>query len=516
MIYEKLFDWQKKIVDKFSDRSSFGLFLDMGLGKTPISLAFAERNNCTKVLIITINSKAIEDENTNGSWLKWATHSIISYNTFSKKSKQHFFSSLSCDLLILNYESLFMRGNLLERKKKITLKDNIIQFIKSCKDNNVALIIDESHKVKNLQSLQTGAIMQIKKQLLLTAKNVYTYLLTGTPFTTGYIDLYTQLKILGYEGTKSQFINDFCILGNIPGLLGWQQPIVAYKNIDKLFALIHKYAITIKSEDVVQLPEKIFVEHKSKCSLPFLLFTNEFAKGIDILKEDKNELRMLHLHSTKEYDTEIRKNNPYFRNIAYPDLTWTADTNGSFWLRARQLSIGFQGNSDKSLWFDKTRLTQLYTFLQEHEDNYIIFYNYTPELIEIYEICDKLNYNVDVYCGEMKSLTFYNKYTALNDAEKLVSKKNVIIANFASGSTGMNWQEYNKCIIFSMPLYKDYEQGIKRLHRLGQKNTTIYHIFYQSNWLDLSMKKALDNSCQYSQEMFESDLSRVNNLINNV
>lgn len=31
-IYEKLYDWQKKIVDKFSYKSAFGLFLDMGLG----------------------------------------------------------------------------------------------------------------------------------------------------------------------------------------------------------------------------------------------------------------------------------------------------------------------------------------------------------------------------------------------------------------------------------------------------------------------------------------------------
>lgn len=31
MLYEKLFDFQKKIVDEFHDRNSYGLFLDMGL-----------------------------------------------------------------------------------------------------------------------------------------------------------------------------------------------------------------------------------------------------------------------------------------------------------------------------------------------------------------------------------------------------------------------------------------------------------------------------------------------------
>ena len=31
MIYEKLYTWQKNLVDKYKDRESFGLFLDMGL-----------------------------------------------------------------------------------------------------------------------------------------------------------------------------------------------------------------------------------------------------------------------------------------------------------------------------------------------------------------------------------------------------------------------------------------------------------------------------------------------------
>ena len=131
------------------------------------------------------------------------------------------------------------------------MKNNIKKFIDSCVGHNVAIIVDESHKMKNLQSLQTGAIFLIKRLLMITANKVYTYLLTGTPFTTGYIDLYTQLKMLGNEETKTSFVDRFCVRGNLPGLLGWQQPIVGYKNLDELYRLIHKYAITIKSEAVI-------------------------------------------------------------------------------------------------------------------------------------------------------------------------------------------------------------------------------------------------------------------------
>ena len=101
----------------------------------------------------------------------------------------------------------------------------------------------------------------------------------------------------------------------------------------------------------------------------------------------------------------------------------------------------------------------------------------------------------------------------MSESDKLVSSNRIILANFASGSTGMNWQEYNKCIIFSCPLFSHYEQAIKRIHRTGQKRTTFYYVFFQENWLDAGMQKSLASCQEYDAKMFESDLKRVNNLI---
>ena len=210
-LYSKLYDWQKQIVDKYHNRRSLGLFLDMGLGKTLLSLAFAEINNCSKVFIVTLNSKALEDKSISGSWLNWSSQSNIKYEFKNKYSTD--FDDNTPELLILNYEALFERGS--RKTQRITIKQNIEQFIQSCKGHNVAIILDESHKVKNLQSQQTQAIIKIQKDLQKITKNVYTYLLTGTPFTTGYIDLYTQLKILGCSMTKQQFVDNFCVRGNI-------------------------------------------------------------------------------------------------------------------------------------------------------------------------------------------------------------------------------------------------------------------------------------------------------------
>ena len=503
MIYDSLYDWQKRIVDKFKDRDSFGLFLEMGLGKTPLSLSFAEQNNCTKVLVITINSKALESEFISGSWLNWASKSNINYKLISKNSLEAF-SKLDSQLYIINYESLFERRSSDKSKRgaKVTLKSRIQEFINSCKGHNVALIIDESHKVKDKHSLQTAAIFKVQKELKLVSSKLYTYLLTGTPFTTGYLDLLSQLELLGNKMPKYEFIDDYCIRGNIPGLLGWQQPIVGYKNVDKLYDLIHQYALTIKSKEVISLPDQIIVNHELPKSEWFDVYSKDKLIGHQINKVF-NKLKIDESLSSS-HDLKLM-NNPFYRNLSYPGMEWFADTTGTNWLRARQISIGFQGNADDSKWFDNSRLKELEKFLSRNEDNYVLFYNYTPELIDIYEICEKLGYNIDVYCGEIKSLVFYEKYEKMTPEERLSSHKNIILANFASGSTGMNWQLYHNSIIFSLPLYKDYEQGLKRIHRIGQKEKVIHHIFYQNNWLDKSMLEALQKGINYSTKMFESD-----------
>lgn len=516
-IYNCLYDWQKKIIDNFKSKQSFGLFLDMGLGKTPLGLAMAEANRCTKVIIVTINAKAIESETVKGSWLNWATKSSVKYKFFDKRSTSFDGNSL----VVINYESLFERGK--NKTSRMTLKSSVETFINTCRGHNVAIIVDESHKMKNLQSQQTMALLKIKQKLIRVANNVYTYLLTGTPFTTGYIDLYSQLKMLGCEMTKGDFIDNFCKRGNIPGLLGWQQPIVGYKNIERLYKLIHDYAITIKSEDVVDLPDKVFVDHILEISEPYEMFTTERCQKSKIYDYGKRSA------TEQTYTTEfnltdflpikdVKVNNPFYRDIDYdfsridPIGRWVADTTGTFWLRARQLSIGFQGNAETFKWFDEARLEAVKKFLKENEDNYLLFYNFTPELLRLYDICEELGYNIDVYCGEIKSMHFYERFSSLSEEEKLVNKKNIALVNFASGSTGLNLQEYNKCIIFSVPLYKDYEQGIKRINRLGQKHTTIYHMFHQSNWLDEAMLASLRTSTDYSVKMFESDLKRVQEL----
>lgn len=454
MIYDKLFDWQKSIVDKHKDDYSLGLFLEMGLGKTVISLALAEAKKATNILIITIKAKVDEPEELEGSWRYWASQ--IENNP---------------SITICNYESLYRKDQEARSKYKkygFLLKDPIKDFISKSRKQDSVIIIDESHRVKNMSSNNCRVVKKIVRECK-TLTGIY--VLTGTPYHKKYEDIITQLQLLGADITKTEFIRRWCILGNNPGLLSYQQPIVGYKNEEELIDYIHRFSISIKKEEVVNLPDKIFNKILIPNTKEFDLYTLERIGG---------------------------KKNPNYRNMH----GYIAETIGSAYLRSREICSGFLGNGDEYVYLEKSRLNKLRSILEEEPNNYVIFYNFQPEFFEIFDICNQLEYNIDVYNGDIKDTFFYDRY----DENTIFSNtKNVLLIQFSSGSTGKNFQKYNNCIVYSLPDYANWAQGIDRLHRIGQNKTVIYNIIIMNNWLDWRRWESIQLGEEYTENLYKSD-----------
>lgn len=513
MVYNMLYDWQKKICDAIT-MPSFGLFLDCGCGKTPVSLGLAEFRKCEKILVITLNSKATETVDIKGSWHDWSTKlDNGDFAIHEKKEKSPQFGEK--DVYIVNYDSLYVREkseSTDKRKKPLKLRPPLLDFIASCEGKPSCIICDESHKLKDASTNISKSVDLILAKMKAVAKRVTMLLLSGTPFTTGYIDLWNQLRLLGCPMKKQEFKDKFCEMGHFKRLAAWQQPIVGYKNLDELYRLTHLYSITIKSEDVVKLPDAFHVDYPLPPSEFFKILTKPYLKEPEFVAHNGRLARMgLSLIDIESAPMKSKNlyYNPWYRNIDYPEEDFVCDTPALLWMRARQLSIGFQGNGEKYRWYDRSRLERFKEFMEDYPDNYVVFYNYVPEFNELFWICDKLGYNIDVYNGEIKSLYFYDLYEKQTENQRIANRKNIILANFATGSTGKNWQNYNKCVLFSIPLYKDWEQGLKRVLRIGSTEPVTYYHFFSDNWLDNDMRSALDSGIQYSQDMFNKALNKV-------
>ena len=333
--------------------------------------------------------------------------------------------------------------------------------------------------------------------------------MSGTPFTNGYISLWNQLKFLGCPLALGKFKEQFCIEEHVYGRPAYVTKIKGYKNVDILFKIVHNYAVTIDSSDVIKLPPQMFIDMTYPETRYFKLFTREKIEASVVIKENEqrddklpNEYLNPILDSFKKSASK-RVTNPYYRNIDFPSMDYICDTTSEFWIRSREMSIGFVGNSEEYIWYDTTRIDMLRDFLKTYKDNYILFYSFTPELIEIYNIADALGYNISIYSGAIKDMDSYDNLDSENPT--------IVIGNWQSMSTGMNLQKFNKVIIFDYPVYRDWAQGLKRVHRIGQKaDRVIYYIMCQDNFLDKGMKESLEEKIDYTKDMFKNDLG-VNN-----
>lgn len=458
MIYDMLFDWQQELVDKNKHRSTIGWGLDMGLGKTIIALAMAEVKECSNLLIITLATKKTEQVDIEGSFLYW----LEKYNP-----------ELNVKYVLTNLESLYRKDKeaiSLRKKQGILLKPEILEFIERSKTEKSAIIIDESHKIKTFSSLNNRSVKLIKTKMK-NYKLELIELLSGTPFKRGYEEILTQIQYLGSKMTKTLFEEKYCIKDNKPGLTGWQQNIIGYRDQDEIMSIIHKFFITMRSEEVVNLPEFRFIDVVVPVSEEFKLFDREFIGG---------------------------KPNRSYRNMA----GYEARTAGEAYLRSRQLTSGFLGSAESYVQLETSKLKALRELLVKQPDNYLLFYNYTPEMYEIFKLAKELGYDIDIYCGEFKSERFYTEY----DPDDLFdTRKRILITNYASGAAAKNWQKYNKTILYSTPNHGDYAQAIRRNRRIGSKNSITYYRFKMNCWIDKKRWEAIDKGIEYTSAMYDFD-----------
>ncbi|UKS54235.1 SNF2-related protein [Mycoplasma feriruminatoris] len=501
-IFNQLFDWQKELVINNKNRNQLGLFLDMGSGKTILSLAFCEINQVDAIIVIASRSKTLETTKQNASFINYLQN-FLNFKTYLKTDlKTTSFNKNQKEAIIINYHSFLLNIN------KENFFNYLTEFIKVHQNQKIAIIIDESQTIKNSRALISINIKKfvdlVKKQALKT----YLYLLSGTPQTTGAIDMFNQLKFLGLNMSKYNFENEFCIITKFNNAYRKVYKISGYKNIKKLEQLINKFALTTKNIPPIYLPKQQYIGTKLPISIEFEIFTNKKVSEYDLYMFcNKNNIKSNYKPNSLHFI-----NNPYYKNLSYPDDKWKVSDDGSFWLRTRQISIGFQGNSKDYHWFDYSRLNKLEQLLTNKIDNYIIFYNYDPEFDEIYKICKKLDYKIDIWNGNKKDITNYLEYLNLDETKKTTSKKRVIISNYFSGATGNNWQEYEKTILFSLAVYGYHEQALKRNHRIGAKNTITYYLFLQNNYLDNSMWESIKKRQNYNKQIFKKDTKEFDKL----
>ncbi|VDG74669.1 phage helicase [Clostridium carnis] len=406
----KLLLHQVKVIEDTKKFNRVAYYLDMGLGKTFVGSEKLKELNANHNLIICQKSK-IKD------WYEHCKTYYCNYNTIIY-SKSRLIPNNS--IIIINYDLVWRRPELLE------LKD-------------FTLMLDESSCIKNEKSKRSKFILKLKPTNVI--------LLSGTPCSGKYEELYSQCHLLGWNISKKAFWDTYIQTRNM-NVNGFKIPIViGYKNVDRLKAKLREYgAVFMKTEEVLTLPEQMD----------------------NIVK----------VESTKEYK-KFKKN----RLVEIDEVELVGDTTLNNMLYQRQLAAMYNNNKYEAL----------SDILQSTEDRVLIFYNFTQELDVIKKICKKLDKPVSVVNGKTKDLRNYE------------SKDNsVTLLQYQAGAMGLNLQLSNKIIYFSLPLSSElFEQSKKRTHRMGQKRTCMYYYLITEGTIEEKIFDVLGTRRDFTNKLFE-------------
>lgn len=406
----KLLLHQVKVIEDTKKFNRVAYYLDMGLGKTFVGSEKLKELNANHNLIICQKSK-IKD------WYEHCKTYYCNYNTIIY-SKSRLIPNNS--IIIINYDLVWRRLELLE------LKD-------------FTLMLDESSCIKNEKSKRSKFILKLKPTNVI--------LLSGTPCSGKYEELYSQCQLLGWNISKKAFWDTYIQTRNM-NVNGFKITIViGYKNVDRLKAKLREYgAVFMKTEEVLTLPEQMD----------------------NIVK----------VESTKEYK-KFKKN----RLVEIDEVELVGDTTLNNMLYQRQLAAMYNNNKYEAL----------SDILQSTEDRVLIFYNFTQELDVIKKICKKLDKPVSVVNGKTKDLRNYE------------SKDNsVTLLQYQAGAMGLNLQLSNKIIYFSLPLSSElFEQSKKRTHRMGQKRTCMYYYLITDGTIEEKIFDVLSMRRDFTNKLFE-------------
>ena len=334
--------------------------------------------------------------------------------------------------------------------------DKILLPLKAlCDDGTIGMIaFDECHKAKNPNSQQGKGLLK------LTASNKIA--MTGTPLLNTPLDLYTILRWLDYEKHSFYaFKNHYCIMG---GYGGYQ--VMGYQHIDELRLILSEMMLRRRKEEVLDLPEKLYVNE-------YVEMDKEQEK---IYNEILDDIRL-------NVDKIARSPNPLSQLI-----------------RLRQ-ATGYTGilSSDIQVSAKLDRMEDLVEEAVANNKKVIVFSNWTDITDEVLKRLKR--FNPATITGKIKD----NDLTPQKEKFQHDDTCKVIVGTTAKMGTGYTLTAGTIVIFMDEPWTNgDKEQAIDRAHRIGTvENITIYTLIAK-NTIDERVNEIVKTKKDLSDDIIDS------------
>ena len=444
-------NYQQYAIDTLIDNPISGLFLDMGLGKTVITLTAIQeiKNNCfdaNKILVIAplrVAKLTWKHELEKWEHLKGLTISKVLGN----KKERLAALDAEADIYIVNRENTVW---LVEHYGRFWPFDMVV--------------IDELSSFKSNKAARFKALRKVRPLI----KRIVG--LTGTPTPNGLIDLWPQLYLLDRGERLGKTITGYRDKYFTAGQKNWQTGVVYNYNLkagaeDKIYKEIDDICVSMKAEDYLEVPELMEIT-------------------IDVELEDK----------------DYKKYKQFERDLLLP-LSESEDVEA---MSAVALSNKLLQMANGAIYGEERQVHKIHDekikALEEiieaaNGKPVIVYYNYKHDLARIKE--------------HFKDVRTLDTDEGINDWNS--GKIPILLLHPASAGHGLNLQEGGNIIIWfglnwSLELY---QQANARLHRQGQNSKVSCYLLVTKGTIDEDVIAALHSKAKGQDALLEAIKAKI-------
>lgn len=429
--------YQAYSIQQMIDTPYIGAFLDMGLGKTVITLTALHSLKyyrfCIRKTLIIAPKKVAENtwtkERDKWDHLKDLRISVVLGSAKERRTAL----DAPADIYITNRENTKWLVDLYKHDWPFDV-----------------VVLDESSSFKNHQSQRFKALKAIRPRISRLIE------LTGTPSPKGLIDLWAQIYLLDGGKRLGRTISVYREIFFLPDKRN-QTTIFSYKPRegaeDAIYKALSDICISMKAEDYLELPECI-------CDDIPVTLDKKAQKAYEQLERD-----ML---------LEVDE-----------DELVTANTAASLTGKLLQLCNGAVYDEDGAVVpiHDCKIEALLETIEQLNGQHAIIYYHFQHDRDRILSALEKSGLSVRVY----KDAREENDWNA--------GKIDILLAQPSSCGYGLNLQDGGHHIIWFGLTWnlEEYQQANKRLHRQGQQFPVIIHRLITQHGTDEDVVHSLES-----------------------
>lgn len=444
--------YQRYCINRLLAEPAAGLFLDMGLGKTIITLTAINdlkfnRFAISKVLVIAPKKVA------EGTWskeaAKWEHLKLLRVipvlGTQTKRIKA---LNTPSDIYVINRENIPW----------------LVEYYRNTWPFDM-VVIDESSSFKNHKAKRFKSLSWVRGHISRIVE------LTGTPAPNGLLDLWSQVYLLDQGKRLGKHITGFRERYFEPDQRD-RDHVFSYApkpGADEVIQeLIGDICISMKAEDYLELPDCISVV------TPVIL---------------DNKAKAAYEKLEKEMLLEV------------DDTTIDAGTAAVLTNKLLQLCNGAVYGENREIVEIHDCKIEAFTELIEalNGQQALVFYNFQHDLMRIKNALAKTNLVVKELKGPQEEDDWNNK------------KINILLAHPASAAYGLNLQQGGNHVIWfglnwSLELY---QQANKRLHRQGQTQKVIIHHLVVEGGVDEDVMAALESKSTTQDNLMNAIKARI-------